>query len=183
MDELVVNGRHFKINTLSQLPDELDPFKITTEEDLDSLGFFGALNPLSNFYECAFHVKGETYISSEQFIQSEKALFFKDYQTYDRIMGCTSSMDCKIEASFVKNYNRSKWEQVAKDICRPGLKAKFDQNPELMETLVTRTGNKTIVECARDRYWGTGVPLNDPDCLNSTKWLSQGILGELLEEI
>ena len=184
MDELVVNGRHFKLNTLHQLPDDLDPFKITTEEDMDSLGFFGAINPLSNFYECTFNIKDENYISSEQFIQSEKALYFKDQQVYDRIMGCNNSLDCKIEASYVKNYNRAKWEEVAKEICRTGIRAKFEQNPDILQTLVTKTGNKTIVECARDRFWGIGVPLADPDCLNTTKWLSnQGILGELLEEI
>ena len=151
---------------------------------MDSLGFFGAINPLSNFYECTFRINGENYISSEQFIQSEKARFFRDQQAFDRIMGCNNSLDCKIEASYVKNYNRTKWEEVAKEICRPGIKAKFEQNPDILETLVTKTGNKTLVECARDRFWGIGVPLADPDCLNTTKWLSnQGILGELLEEI
>ena len=53
----------------------------------------------------------------------------------------------------------------------------------MMEILVTKTGNKILVECARDCCWGTRVPLADPDCLNPTKWLNQGILGELLEEI
>ena len=182
-DELVINGRHFQINTLNQLPDDLDPFKVTTEEDFDSIGFFGAINPLSNFYECTFKVDEYEYISSEQFIQARKAEYFRDHQTLDRIMGCSTSLDCKQEASYVKNYNRDKWEKVAKEKCRPGLRAKFKQNPDIMEVLVTKTGNKTIVESARDRFWGTSVPLSDPDCLNSTKWVTQGILGELLEEI
>ena len=95
MDELVINGRHFKINTLNQLPDDLAPFKVTTEEDIDSIGFFGAVDPLSNFYECSFKVGEEVYISSEQFIQARKAEFFRDQQTVDRVMGCTNSLDCK----------------------------------------------------------------------------------------
>ena len=183
MDELVINGRHFRINTLNQLPEDLDPFKVTTEEDFDSIGFFGAINPLSNFYECSFSVGKDTYISSEQFIQARKAEHFRDYQVLDRVMGCTNSLDCKNEASYVKNYNRDIWEEVAKEKCKPGLIAKFEQNPEIMDVLVNRTGNKTIVESARDRFWGTGVPLSDPDCFNNTKWVTQGILGELLEEI
>ena len=40
---------------------------------------------------------------------------------------------------------------------------------------------KRIVECASDRLWGTGVPLGDPNCLDPTKWISQGILGQILE--
>ena len=42
---------------------------------------------------------------------------------------------------------------------------------------------KRIVECASDRLWGTGLPLGDPDCLNHTKWISQGIMGQILEYI
>ena len=42
---------------------------------------------------------------------------------------------------------------------------------------------KRIVECASDRLWGTGVPLGDPECLDPTKWISQGILGQILEYI
>ena len=183
MDELVINGRHFRVNTLSQLPDNLNPFTITTEEDIDSIGFIGAINPLSNFYECNFTVGNESYISSEQFIQATKAKYFRDQQTYDRIMGCTSSLDCKNESGYVRNYNRDKWDEVAKERCRPGLCAKFQQNPDIMEVLISKTGNKTIVESARDHLWGTGVALSDPDCLNTTKWTTQGILGELLEEI
>lgn len=182
-DELVINGRHFKTSTLNQLPDAFDPFNITSEEDIDSVGFFGAINPLSNFHESAFTVNDEHYISTEQFIQSEKARFFNDSLTYDKVMGCKNSLDCKNEARYIKNYNRAKWETVAKDRCRPGLRAKFEQNPELMDVLINKTGHKTIVECARDNFWGTGVPLNDPDCLNTTKWVNPGVLGEILEEI
>ena len=183
MDELVINGRHFRVNTLSQLPENLNPFKITTEEDIDSIGFFGAINPLSNFYECNFTVGDESYISTEQFIQATKARYFRDQQSCDRIMVCTNSLDCKNEGGYVRNYNRGKWDEVAKEKCRPGIRAKFQQNPDIMAVLIGKTGNKTIVESARDHLWGTGMALSDPDCLNTTKWTTQGILGELLEEI
>ena len=182
-DELVINGRHFRVNTLSQLPENLNPFKITTEEDMDSIGFFGAINPLSNFYECNFTVGEDTYISTEQFIQVTKAQYFRDQQTSNRIMVCTNSLDCKNEGGFVRNYNREKWEKVAKEKCRPGIYAKFKQNSDIMAVLIGKTGCKTIVESARDHLWGTGIALSDPDCLNTTKWTTQGILGELLEEI
>ena len=68
-------------------------------------------------------------------------------------------------------------------MCYPGLQAKFQQNPHAMDTLIRKTGNKRIVECASDRRWATGVPLNDPNCLDETKWTSQGILGQMLESI
>ena len=38
------------------------------------------------------------------------------------------------------------------------------------------------MECGSDRLWGTGLPLSDPDCLDRSKWISQGILGQILED-
>ena len=39
------------------------------------------------------------------------------------------------------------------------------------------------MESANDQTWGTGMTLGNPDCLVRDKWISQGILGELLEEV
>ena len=52
-----------------------------------------------------------------------------------------------------------------------------------MDTLIHKTGRKNIVECLADRLWGTGIPLNDPLCLDSSKWITQGIMGQILESI
>ena len=65
----------------------------------------------------------------------------------------------------------------------PWIKAKFQQNPYAMDILIRKTRNKRIVECASDRLWATGIPLSDPNCLDDTKWISQGILGQMLESI
>ena len=83
----------------------------------------------------------------------------------------------------IRNYCERKWEQVAGNLCHPGIRAKFEQNPLVLNTLLTKTGDKCIVECASDRLWGTGLPLSDPDCLNRSKWINQGILGQILEDI
>ena len=78
-----------------QLPDDLKPFKVTSKENEDCIGFFGALNPLSNFYPARFKMGNETYISTEQFIQAKKAEYFNDKQSQVKIMCATSSLDCK----------------------------------------------------------------------------------------
>ena len=50
------------------------------------------------------------------------------------------------------------------------------------------TKNKLIVECTQDTLWGTGIPLDNEKCLDSTMWKGhgskrQGIMGEILCEI
>ena len=150
-DKVVINGRKYGTENLHQLPSELDMFEITSKSDTDCVGFFGALNPLSNFDESKLTVEGIEYISSEQYIQAQKALLFKDEASYNKIMGATNSLDCKNAAQSVCNFDRSTWETSAGLLCKEGLKVKFNQNPYLLDTLINKTGNKKLVECANDR--------------------------------
>ena len=168
---------------LNQLPDELNSFKVTSKENPSTIGFFGEINPLSNFYPASFTHDGLQYISSEQFIQARKAQYFGDIDTHSKIMGCSTSLECKTFSKQIRNIDEAIWEEVAGDVCYPGIKAKFYQNPHVMDCLMLKTGSKRIVECATDRLWATGVPPNDPTCLDETKWMSPGILGQMLESI
>ena len=179
----MINGRKYGTDNLHQLPREIDPFAITSKSDENCIGFFGALNPLSNFYETKFIVAGVEYLSSEQFIQAQKANYFKDEIRYNRVMGATNSLDCKNAARSVCNFDRPAWEAVAESLCKEGLKAKFSQNPHLSDILINKTGNKTLVECANDHLWANGIPLYSDTCLNQQRWISQGLLGKLLEEV
>ena len=182
-DKLVLKGKPYTVTMLNQLPDELNSFKVTSKENPTVVGFFGEINPLSNFFPALFTHEGSQYISSEQFIQASKAQYFGDIETHSKIMGCTTSFECKTLSKQIRNMDEEKWEEVAGETCYPGIKAKFCQNPHGMDCLIRKTGNKRIVECATDRLWATGLPLSDPSCLDETKWLSQGILGRMLESI
>ena len=149
-DKLVIRGRKYTLANLNQLPEDLSPFSVTSKENDACVGFFGALNPLSTFHPAKFEVNDEEFISSEQYIQSRKAEHFSDHSSYQKIMNAGSSLECKTLARNIRNYDRQKWEKVAKDVCRPGIHAKFLQNPPLLQTLLEKTKNKTIVECAND---------------------------------
>ena len=97
-------------------------------------------------------------------------------------MGSDNPLDCKRLARNISGYKHDDWKKVAKDICKPGIAAKFGCNLQLAHVLKS-TGNKTLVESCYDPLWGTGLPLKAKDCLNSEKWLNIGILGEILMEI
>ena len=55
-DHLVIHGKCFSLENLHNLPKELDVFKITSKSNSNTRGFFGELNPLSNFHPCNFEV-------------------------------------------------------------------------------------------------------------------------------
>ena len=180
-DKLVLKGRSYNVNTLNQLPEELNVFKVTSKENENTVGFFGEINPLSNFYPSRFNYDGVTYISSEQLIQANKAKLFGDMDTYNQILCSNTSIECKNLSRQIRNVDESKWQEEAAQICLPGIRAKFLQNPHIMDILLNKTGSKMIVECASDRLWGTGIPLGEPSCLDHMKWISQGIMGHILE--
>ena len=49
-DHLVIKGKHYTHDNIEELPEELSGYKITSKEESDTIGFFGELNPLSNFH-------------------------------------------------------------------------------------------------------------------------------------
>ena len=68
------------------------------------------------------------------------------------------------------------------DLCLPGIRAKYHQNPTLLNMLRT-TSPKLLVECSADKIWGTGVPLKEKDALNKEKWHNTGWLSTMLMNI
>ena len=57
---LKLRGRKYSVNDIDKLPEELNSFKCTSKETQSALGFFGELNPLSNFYNCEFQYQNLT---------------------------------------------------------------------------------------------------------------------------
>ena len=39
------------------------------------------------------------------------------------------------------------------------------------------------MESSYDKYWGTGIPLQDDRCLISSQWNTQGLPGTILQQI
>ena len=52
-----------------------------------------------------------------------------------------------------------------------------------MLNLLLSTGRKTLIEATTDTVWGTGIPLQDEDCLNKRKWKGIGLHGKMLKKI
>ena len=91
-------------------------------------------------------------------------------------------MDSKALSRSIVNFDKDAWNSVAKEACQPGISAKLEQNPLLLQFLFT-TYSLKLAESSYDRLWGTGIPLNDDKALDQTHWHNQGNLGELLTEI
>ena len=86
----------------------------------------------------------------------------------------------KFTVNDVANYNESYWNGVRQIVVFEGLTAKFSQNEDLKAKLKA-TDNSILAECAvKDRIWGIGLSMNNPDRLQIDKWKGQNLLGYAL---
>ncbi len=82
VDQLTINCRIYKHNTMNQIPRDLDPKKIATHTNGKITAFFTAASPLSNHYECEIRDKdGVIWPNVEGYYLSLKAKHFNDYNT------------------------------------------------------------------------------------------------------
>lgn len=138
---------------------------------------------LSNWYPSKFAVNGVVFSSMEQYMMYKKAECFGDKDTADKILATEDVAKIKNLGRLVANYNESRWNGVRQIIVFEGLIEKFSQN-ENLKKLLKATGNSILAECAvRDRIWGIGLSMQDPDRLQIDKWKGQNLLGYALMRV
>ena len=121
-----------------------------------------------------------TFSSMEQYMMYRKAECFKDKDAAEKILATDDVAQIKALGRLVADYNESYWNGVRQIIVFEGLLAKFSQNEDLKERLKS-TGNDILAECAvRDRIWGIGLSMKDPDRFETDKWNGQNLLGYAL---
>lgn len=123
------------------------------------------------------------YNCCEQYMMAEKARLFKDELALEKIMETTNPAVQKKWGRKVKNFNKNKWEEMAKKIVFKANYAKFTQNEDCKKLLLD-SENRTIVEASPyDRIWGIGLSCNDPRALNPKQWRGANWLGKIIMEV
>lgn len=118
----------------------------------------------------------------EQYMMYEKAYVFRDMEIAEQIMGTDQVGKIKSLGRSVKNYEESVWNGIRQLRVYEGLLAKFSQNTELREQLLS-TGDAVLAECAvQDRVWGIGRSMKDEKRLVMQEWKGQNLLGYALME-
>ena len=148
---------------------------------LKMIKFFGFQTPLCNSRFSTFMVKGVTYNSMEQYITAMKAKLFHDDDAYEAAMKTATPIHARLIP--VHGYDEVIWVQQAEKILYKGLKEKFKQNPGYRKYLI-KTGDHQMVYCdPRDKLFGIGLSIWDPESANPDKWPGKNLLGKNLEKI
>ena len=98
------------------------------------------------------------------------------------ILATDDPIEAKKLGKSIVGYDENRWKEVGLELVRPGIKAKFKQNPLLLQMLQT-THPKTIAEATYDKTWGTGIQLDSPDALIEEKWYIKGWMSDILTSI
>ncbi len=174
--------------------------------------FFEATDsPFSNFYPSKFSENGIDFISSEQYMMYQKAIFFKDEQMAQRILDINDQtslakdfLNGKINTQWilahrfaewevlqyrikdlgkkVSNYNKT-WSQHREEIVGKGIFEKCVQNEEIKQALLA-TGDDMIVEATKeDKIWGIGLDEHEAKIIPFEKWEGKNLLGKVLMDV
>lgn len=138
---------------------------------------------LSQWYDVIFEVDGVKYHTAEQYMMAQKALLFKDEEVFGEIMAATNPRDYKKLGRKIKNFDPKAWDEKKYEIVVNGNKAKFGQNPELKEYLLS-TGTAILAEASPyDKIWGIGLYPSNAAKGTVEDWRGQNLLGFALMEV
>jgi ribA/ribD-fused uncharacterized protein len=177
-DKIRVDGHTYGVNDIHRLPANLNPEQGCIKESEDTICFFGKHTPLSNFYDCKFKVDGHEFNCVEQFLQKSKAEIMGSDETAAKILVETDPAIQKHMGDSIQG-DTKKWKSQARKITYKAIKAKFQQNDDLLQYLLS-SGKKHLAEASRNQVWGTGSTLRNPHVLDKNSWTGKNWLGDLL---
>lgn len=182
-DKLIINSQAYTVDTLSKLPPQLQPERISHQTQAGFTFFFSRDCPLSNFYPATFTINGHTFNCAEQFIQHSKAVLFNDQKTAQDIIHEPLPEKQKQLGRQVTNFNAKLWEDSIQKIVTRGLAQKFEENNDL-KTFLRNTGSNELVEASpRDTLFGIGLGMSNEAKTDKSKWRGKILQGQMLQKI
>ncbi len=137
----------------------------------------------SNWYRRKFVIDDFEYLYVEQYMMAQKAKLFHDHTRYTAILRATDPWECKDLGRQVTPFDAKVWNAVRFDIVKAGNRAKFAQNPDLKERLLS-TGEAILAEASpKDRIWGIGLDAKTASGMEPYAWPGMNLLGKALMEL
>lgn len=113
----------------------------------------GKYGYMSNFSKHAFVIGEKVWKTSEHYFQAKK---FEGTPDEEEVRIAETP---NIAAKFGRQRSRplrSDWEQVKDSVMYTALKAKFNQNTDIMKKLISTEGAELVEHTTKDAYWGDG---------------------------
>ena len=155
----LINGKPYIGQNATEQPDipkSLDPIEFDNH-----ILFKGKDSKLSNWDTHKFTIDGDEFTSNEQYIGYGRCKAAEDTNTEARILDEHDPRAIKRLFYEIKwnNIDPRKYDDT--QTAFNGMMAKFTQNQDLKEYLIS-THPKRIWEGTRDRQWGAGIDIHNP---------------------
>ncbi|MDI9540730.1 MAG: NADAR family protein [Bacillota bacterium] len=138
---------------------------------------------LSVWYPCNFFVDGYKFWCVEQYLQYRKAVIFNDHYRAEKLLNATERKEVIQYGKGVNNYVDKVWNTRRHINLYKGNYAKFSQNQELKDLLLS-TGDIVLAKCGKtDKVWGTGLNYGDTRLYNLSRWEGLNLHGFSLMEV
>jgi ribA/ribD-fused uncharacterized protein len=137
----------------------------------------------SQWYDCYLEVGGTQYHTTEQYMMASKARLFKDDDVYQEIMAANNPYDYKKLGRKVRNFEHKLWDSKKSEIVVEGNKAKFSQNPDLKEFLLSTEDSILVEASPYDKIWGIGLDRETAQKGGVKQWQGENLLGCALMKV
>lgn len=142
------------------------------------LAFYTRADVPSNHFMCNFSVRNTDFSSMEQFLMYTKAMYFGDWKIAKKILEVQEPQEQKILGRYVRPYIDEEWCAKRYQFYCIGLLAKYRQNSNLKQWLLS-TGDLILAEASeRDLNWGTGFKESDDRIGNPLLWRGDNLCGK-----
>jgi hypothetical protein len=149
---------------------------------MEKFTFFWS-GPYSNWHPSPFQIDDVWYNCGEQWMMAEKARLFGDAETLAKIMSAVDPREQKAYGRQIKNFDKAKWDKESPERVFKGCLAKFEQNEDLKQTILSTVGTTLVEASPEDRIWGIGLRKDDPRAQSRETWLGENRLGEVLMRV
>jgi ribA/ribD-fused uncharacterized protein len=112
-----------------------------------------------------------------------KAILFGDAEIAEQILAVADPRAHKALGRKVRGFDEHAWRKAREEIVLEGNRAKFTQNPALLEALLATRGTELVEASPMDRIWGIGMGSSNPNATDRTKWKGQNLLGRILTRL
>lgn len=124
---------------------------------------------------------------AEQYLMAAKAAVFADAASLDALLHSPDMTPAaaKRAGRAVAGFDQAAWDAEKREVAFVTCLAKFAAAPERAAALLdTLPASRRLVEAApRDRVWGVGLGIGNPDAEDPSRWRGQNLLGEALERV
>ena len=139
---------------------------------------------MSNWWISEFTLSNIIFNCVEQYMMWRKAMLFGDIQVANKILMDKNPANMKKYGRQVENYVDSEWNAIREQVVYEGCLAKFTQNKDLKDKLLSFDEGTVFVECSPfDAIWGIKLSASDSDSDVVSKWRGKNLLGKCIGNV